>query len=178
MQENEALTIETISIETLNESNQTTTYTTRVVPTMTAILEAVYPVGAIFISAMNADPSVLFGFGTWQQVEDRFLLAAGSTYEAGSTGGEAEHTLIYKELPETNGVIILHNAASGTNIHQVTGCFTPSSVNTNAYRHGGTLLEASGVTSVGRIDYTNGGEDKPHNNMPPYLAVYVWQRIE
>ena len=63
------------------------------------ILETVYPVGAIYISVNSINPATLFGFGTWNQIEDRFLLAAGPTYTAGSTGGEAEHTLTELEMP-------------------------------------------------------------------------------
>lgn len=45
----------------------------------TDMLKLIYPVGAIYISAVAAHPSDLFGFGTWEQLQDRFLLAAGST---------------------------------------------------------------------------------------------------
>lgn len=167
MQENEALTIETISIETLNESNQTTKYTTRVVPTMTAILEAVYPVGAIYISVMNADPSVVFGFGTWQQVEDRFLLAAGSTYEAGSTGGEAEHVLTIAEMPA-------HNHRLKTDINSPD--YNVTWPEWFEYTDGWT--QDAGETEAPATHTTSTGGGVAHNNMPPYLVVYVWQRIE
>lgn len=95
----------------------------------------------------------------------------------GETGGEAEHELTYKELPETNGKIIMHHAAIGTNVHQVTGCFTGSSIVTGKYRQGGDLLTADTI-STGEINYTNGGANQPHNNMPPYLTVYIWKRIQ
>ena len=55
--------------------------------------EVAYPVGAIYISTNATDPSVLFG-GTWNRITDRFLLASGSTYSAGQTGGAAEHSFI------------------------------------------------------------------------------------
>jgi microcystin-dependent protein len=100
------------------------------------------------------------------------LLGAGSTYSAGSTGGEASHTLTYSELPETNGVITMHHAAIGTNIAGVGGCFTGDSIVQGKYRQGGTLLDANTI-SIGQIKYTNGGENKAHNNMPPYLTVYM-----
>lgn len=56
------------------------------------IFDMIYPVGSIYISVNNANPSVLFG-GTWEPIQDRFLLGTGSTYSAGSTGGETNHTL-------------------------------------------------------------------------------------
>ena len=75
-----------------------------------SVFEVVYPVGAIYLSAVSTDPGVLFGFGTWEQIQDRFLLAAGSIYSAGATGGEAIHTLTVDEMPSHSHTI----AAYGT----------------------------------------------------------------
>lgn len=138
-------------------------------------LEKVYPVGSIYLSTNALNPSELFGFGTWVQIVDKFLIGAGNKYSINATGGEEAHKLTYKELPESNGRIVMHNSASGTNIAGVAGCFSATSTVTGAYRHGGTLLEAA-TSSIGIIDFTNGGKDQSHNNMPPYLAVYMWQR--
>ena len=63
--------------------------------------ETIYPVGSIYMSVNNIDPSVVFG-GTWQQIKDKFLLASGDTYENGATGGEATHTLTTNEIPSHN----------------------------------------------------------------------------
>lgn len=52
---------------------------------------AMYPVGSIYLSVNNINPGTIFG-GTWEQIQDRFLLAAGSTYTGGATGGTASHT--------------------------------------------------------------------------------------
>lgn len=143
---------------------------------LTDILQAVYPIGSLYITASSVSPSTLFGFGEWEQIKDTFLLASGDTYAAGATGGEAEHTLVYEELPEANGTIIMHNASYGTNIAGASGCFTASSINQGTYRNGGTILEADTV-SIGKINYSNGGEDQAHNNMPPYLVVNIWKRV-
>lgn len=62
------------------------------------LLDAVWPVGSIYLSASEISPETLFG-GTWQRVKDRFLLAAGDVYETGETGGEAQHTLSKAEMP-------------------------------------------------------------------------------
>lgn len=68
------------------------------VDTATSILKA-YPVGAIYISYNSTDPGDLFG-GSWTQLENRFLLGAGTTYAARSMGGEATHTLTTSEIPD------------------------------------------------------------------------------
>lgn len=55
------------------------------------MLDTIYPIGSIYMSVNNVSPSTLFG-GTWEAIQDRFLLAAGSTYTAGDTGGAVNHT--------------------------------------------------------------------------------------
>lgn len=51
----------------------------------------VYPIGSIYMSINNTNPGLVFG-GTWERIQDTFLLAAGNTYQNGTTGGEASHT--------------------------------------------------------------------------------------
>lgn len=56
--------------------------------------ETIYPVGSIYMSVSGTSPATLFG-GTWEQIQERFLLSAGSTHTAGSTGGAWNKTLTY-----------------------------------------------------------------------------------
>lgn len=143
---------------------------------ITNILQYVYPVGSIYMSVNDIDPTTLFGFGTWEKIKDTFLLSSGDNYQIGEMGGEVEHKLTYEELPATEGVIVMHNAALGTNIAGASGCFTEDSVVNGTYKNGGSALEAS-TKSVGKIKYSNGGKDVAHNNMPPYLVVNIWKRM-
>lgn len=126
-----------------------------------AVAQLVYPVGAIYMSTVETNPSTLFGFGTWERIQDTFLLAAGSTYSAGSTGGEATHTLTEDEIPAHRHKITYPNA-SGPYGDAAIGY--PESSNTKKT----WMAEMCKTESVG------GGT--AHNNMPPYLAVYVWKR--
>lgn len=122
----------------------------------------IYPVGSIYLSVSNTSPSALFG-GTWQQIKDTFLLAAGDTYEAGTVGGEAKHTLTEKELPNVQKPIIV-------------GSSPLYYINTDASKSNN--VAAISVTSNNNPLKTSAlGSGEAHNNMPPYLAVYVWQRI-
>lgn len=118
----------------------------------------IYPVGAIYLSTTDTSPASLFG-GTWERLKDRFLLAAGDSYAAGSTGGEAQHTLTVDEMPSHG--------------HEIDQLWTDSPGN-NQLANGGAGFSLrynhNKTTSL-----TGGGE--PHNNMPPYLAVYMWKRI-
>lgn len=65
------------------------------------LLDLTHPVGSIYMSSQSTDPSELFG-GTWEQIKDKFILAAGDTYSAGATGGEATHILTTNEMPAHN----------------------------------------------------------------------------
>ena len=125
------------------------------------VLEAVYPIGSIYMSVNAVPPSTLFGFGTWEQIEDTFLLAAGNTYAAGDTGGEAEHTLTIGEMPT-------HDHEAGGNSTNSSGHYFSTGVNAAHYTGGKT---------VWWFNTSMTGSSQPHNNMPPYLAVYVWKRV-
>lgn len=63
------------------------------------ILNKVYPIGSVYISINNTNPSTLFG-GTWTQLKDRFLLGVGDTYKTvNTTGGNSTITLSAANLP-------------------------------------------------------------------------------
>lgn len=125
------------------------------------ILSKVYPVGSIYMSLSSTDPKTLFG-GTWERLKDRFLLAAGDRYSAGATGGEATHTLTKDEMPSHN-----HYAAvsGGTDSYgQNRTAISSFAIKTQGYSDSSTIFATGGGTA--------------HNNMPPYLAVYMWKRTE
>ena len=125
------------------------------------ILEASMPVGYLYASNSPTDPKTLFGFGTWERIEDRFPLAAGSTYSAGSTGGEATHTLTAEEMPS-------HRHAYIVNIQHVDGETVSGESLTSGLQSGGRRRYSD------HTDYR--GNSQPHNNMPPYYAMYMWIR--
>lgn len=115
----------------------------------------IYPIGSIYMSVNSTSPASLFG-GTWEQLKDRFLLGAGSTYSAGSTGGAQNVTLTMSQIPK-HTIKIREATSSGEN---------------TGYRFSAT----SGTYSMASYLETVGGGES-HNNMPPYLAVYMWKRV-
>lgn len=135
-----------------------------------ATVDMIYPVGAIYMSVNSTSPSTIFG-GTWERIQDRFLLAAGSTYTAGKTGGEASHTLTENELPSHNhGTWQRNPNASSSPSYQ-------SMVDTQATGDSVSGWKPSLTASTGKEMLTKSvGGGAAHNNMPPYLAVYVWKR--
>lgn len=150
----------------------------------TITLQDVYPVGAIYMSVNNVNPSVLFGFGTWEQIKDTFLLASGDKYNGGETGGEATHKLTVDEMPShahkttvsTNGG---HSHQIGTDKDATYttngGCWSVHNSSYGAsYLNGYTSTEGNHTHTV-NLQSSGGGQE--HNNMPPYFAVHVWQRV-
>lgn len=137
--------------------------------------DAIYPVGSIYMSIASTNPSTLFG-GTWVQIKDTFLLACGDTYADSTTGGEASHTLSSNEMPshyhrhnpsDSSAVGVTFKAGTGNHTYRIgsntTGQYVFSAGSSSA------LEFATTVTSS-----TGGGA--AHNNMPPYMTVYMWKR--
>lgn len=138
-------------------------------------LLSMYPVGSIYMSVSNTSPASLFG-GTWEQMKDRFLLGAGGSYSAGATGGEATHTLTVDELPSISGGFAFNS--SGGTVGIIAGDST-SGVFSNGAKvaNSGVPTKGSASDNVYRSLNMSFGSDQPHNNMPPYLAVYMWKRV-
>ena len=123
----------------------------------------VYPVGAFYFSASSDNPATLFG-GTWTQIKDTFILAAGTKYKAGTTGGEATHTLAAQEMPNHYHDEYVGNDGGDSS--------APS-----GYIGWPSIGYTSDKTWFAKLAKTSGaGGGAAHNNMPPYLAAYVWQR--
>lgn len=124
------------------------------------LLNKVYPVGAIYMSVNDTTPASFLG-GTWEQLQDRFLLASGNTYTAGTTGGEATHKLTINEMPK--------------HTHKIEGQKNDST----GYHHKGSQVGHPGITEGGNYwskETTATGGGQAHNNMPPYLVVFMWKR--
>lgn len=149
------------------------------------IFDLIYPVGSIYISVNSTNPSTIFG-GTWEQLKDRFLLGAGSTYSAGNTGGEATHKLTQDELPKITGSIYAGSGNPGTEsggygaFRTAGGVF--STRNDMQYGRPKEGYESSWPTGDGQYGQAyvdmNFGNNQAHNNMPPYLVVFMWKRVK
>lgn len=126
------------------------------------VLDNVYPVGSIYMNVNSTNPGTLFG-GTWEQIQGRFLLGMSSSYPAGSQGGEATHTLTTSEIPS-------HSHVALYGLDGAVDDFLGGSGADYGTRPGsGTATNYAYKTSS-----TGGGQS--HNNMPPYISVYIWKR--
>lgn len=135
--------------------------------TVSALFDLIYPVGSIYYTNnANFSPNVSFN-GTWEQIKDVFLLAAGDTYVGGTSGGEATHKLTTQELPDMGKFLSLN--WKDQNVH-----------NTGIFGNGGMKTQdrtAGYGSDLGEHWTTVSGGKKAHNNMPPYIVVYVWKRV-
>ena len=160
------------------------------------IWNLIYPVGAVYISASETSPAELFG-GTWEQVQDRFLLAAGETYEAGDTGGQAEY--VAADMPahtHTRGTMEIegewwtswnnpvrgfHNLTCTGAFHNVIDTSRPGRITSedgsasNSQTNGMPQFLASGGWTG---ETSQSGDNETATILPPYLAVYMWVRTE
>lgn len=131
--------------------------------------KAFYPVGSVYISTTSSlsPPPVYYFGGTWEQIKDVFLLAAGDTYTAGSTGGSAD------------AVVVLHDHIEyGTNTDGLDDYRMAYKSETGTdyglyYNPDGATTGSKGVF----VRTADAGVDGTGKNMPPYLAVYMWKRI-
>ena len=135
----------------------------------------IYPVGSIYISVNSTNPSTLFG-GTWEQIKDRFLLAAGDVYAAGDSGGSASHS----HTLSNNGAACIGNhsnttAFSSGNRYKWKDYNTGNNMWTWTHNADATFTSSTDHYNYGNFVSLTGSTDTA-NSMPPYLAVYMWKR--
>lgn len=149
------------------------------------IIDKIYPIGSIYISTNTTNPSEYLG-GVWAQIKDTFLLASGDIYPNGSRGGEATHTLTTNEMPSHTHIQNAHNHSQEPHRHTIYTARGDKNYggtpNGNVYwgdniarEHISTFENAVNDPTTATNQNTGGGQ--PHNNMPPYYAVTIWQRM-
>lgn len=132
------------------------------IPTNTSIIDLIYPVGSYYWNSNSTSPATLFGVGTWTQITNQFVFAAGGDYASGDTGGEVDHLLTIQEMPSHDHRCIMDQSF---------------------FAYGGPMESNDGPASGHGYAYpfyysftgTKGGS-RSHNNMPPYIVAYCWRR--
>ena len=139
------------------------------------VLDNVYPVGSIYMNVNSTNPGTLFG-GTWEQIQGRFLLGMSSSYPAGSQGGEAEHTLTLNEIPEHRHYLsqLGNTYRMLPSTHAADGEIATTIVTSPGPAYSKSTMPDGGYLIAWQLIDTP--HDLPHNNMPPYLSVYIWKR--
>ena len=153
---------------------------------VSACLLKIYPVGSIYMSANNVNPSTFLG-GTWEAWGAGRVPVGVDASDADfatveKTGGEKTHTLNSTEIPNHThsmlGAYDLNDA--GTDI-ELKGELAYMGEGTSTALGGtGTLRSAaishSGLHGSIRAIGLLGESDKPHNNLQPYITCYMWKR--
>ena len=163
------------------------------------LLDIIYPIGSFYFSSVNNSPSSIIG-GTWEKIEGRFLLASGENYISGTTGGEATHTLSASQMPSHSHTVNSHSHSTPHHSHPFSksrasnynfGLYSKWDVSVSVNgSFAGNVLTSAGAQNSEALGYggggttgnaspgtTSAGGGQAHNNMPPYLAVYIWHRI-
>ena len=123
---------------------------------------AAYPVGAYYMSSDSTSPAVLFG-GTWTQIQNRFIYAAGSGYSVNSTGGSATKTLVTDNIPSH-----IHSCgAAGSHAHtrgsmNITG-YIDASADANESLTNADAFYTGGALSISKRVTNNTGGDSAEN---------------
>ena len=113
-----------------------------------ALVNKMFPVGAIYITVGNTNPGTFLG-GTWTQIaQGRTLIGVGTlggdTYAAGDTGGSSRVALIISEIPSHN-----HGGATGGQSTNHTHVGTTAS--------DGTHTHSTPLSDGGFFAYSGGG---------------------
>ena len=151
--------------------------TAEIAAAVSAAKQAMYPVGSIYTNASdNTNPGTLLGFGTWVAFGAGRVpvgIDAGQSEfdTAEETGGEKTHTLTAAEMPS-------HTHGAGTyNVRANVGNVASGQTNLDDFPGSAGPISATNQI-VGSFSGTSGsaGSDEAHNNLQPYIVVYMWKR--
>lgn len=130
------------------------------------VLKRAYPIGSVYINAsVTTNPATLLGFGTWEQFgTGRCLVGIDSSQSefngVGKMGGAKTHTLTVTEMPSHD--------------HAYIRTFISESVPMSVGNETSAVTDYENMYNT-RSDKT--GSNQPHNNLQPYITVYMWKRI-
>ena len=131
----------------------------------------IYPVGSIYMNATNAtNPNTLLGFGTWVRFgEGRMVISQHSSNSrwnsAEETGGSESITLTTAQLPT-------HSHGIGAHRYPRVEYYGGAEVSITAFDVGTPSPEGPSSTYTSN----NAGSGQSHDNMPPFITVYMWKR--
>lgn len=128
-----------------------------------------YEVGDGFFTKNSTNPEARWPGTKWTQIKDMFILAAGDNYEVDATGGEESHILSETEMPNHSHTQTKEMPNKG--IAHVVRQFVDGGYNGDTYGAQTTWLNGKAALNTAAA-----GGGQPHNNMPPYLVRYYWER--
>lgn len=143
-------------------------------------LLAAHPVGSIYQTISPENPAVTFGGGTWERIENRFIMGASDTYPAGSTGGSTAHEHEYKlEFMWLFGALVGYPTSAITTYNYKTQSWNDNNkkVNDGQYTLANDGFSSTYGEKPGGETYSVTGNTASSSSIPPYYSVYIWRRV-
>lgn len=143
-------------------------------------LLAAHPVGSIYQTISPENPAVTFGGGTWERIENRFIMGASDTYPAGSTGGSTAHEHEYKlGFMWRLGALVGYPTSAITTYNYKTQSWSDNNkkVNDGQYTLANDGFSSTYGEKPGGETYSVTGNTASSSSIPPYYSVYIWRRV-
>lgn len=149
-------------------------------------LNKIFPVGAVYITYDKKNPGTFLG-GTWEQFgQGRTLVGEGTgndgstsmSFTSNSSGGEYFHALTKDEMPSHNHVLALCFTESNLGEQISVGPWSTAltTMHKNSHNELSMYQVQKNYPYNGMSTYENGGNQK-HNNISPYITVFLWKRV-
>jgi hypothetical protein len=161
------------------------TNTTQIATTafVTAAMQALYPVGSIYINAgVSTNPGTLLGFGTWT------AFGAGRVM-VGLNGSDSSFDTLEETGGSKDAIVVSHtHTATSTStvtdsghIHTTAGYGQGSGA---VFGNGGGVFQANvptasattGITVATSTTNSSTGSSGTNANLQPYITVAMWKR--
>jgi len=166
-----ALFVKNAGIDTAQLKDNAVTFAKLADATLTSIKESLYPTGSLLTTTVNyADSAAVvaaYGGTTWVRFGEGQVLVGHSTTDSDfnaatpTTGGSKTHTLTTTEIPP--------------HYHTYTEAY-----NANSYDNGSIAFTQLRTSNTGNGNIGENGDGTgnaaPHNNLQPYITVYMWKR--
>lgn len=143
-------------------------------------LLAAHPVGSIYQTISPENPAVTFGGGTWERIENRFIMGASDTYPAGSTGGSTAHEHEYKlAFMWRLGALVGYPTSAIATYNYKTQSWNDNNkkVNEGQYTLSNDGLSSTYGEKPSGETYSVTGNTASSSSIPPYYSVYIWRRV-
>ena len=144
-----------------------------------AIIDKIYPVGSIYMSVNNTNPSLLFAGTAWEpwgagRVPVGVDANDSDFASAGLEGGEKTHTLTVEEMPNHNHEGVYKFRYSNETEWSRILMRDRATANSNGYNF---ISPDTPDTQNSEISSPYTGGNGAHNNLQPYITCYMWKRV-